>query len=785
VKKQALLFIFCAQVLWSGICQGQRVAIVLSGGGAKGLAYIGALKALEENGIPIDYIVGTSMGGLVGGFYAAGYSPQQMEELVVSQRFQNWVKGELEETDKIRIFQEGLDPSVVNLRVAFDTLSAANIKANTLIKDPCLQLALLDELSKATALSNNNFDSLVIPFRCVTSEIFMRKEVVIGRGNLNEALRATMAVPLFFSPQKIDSVYLFDGGLYNNFPVKTAKEIFKPDVVLGFNVSDKVFSEYPYKEADRFMNTRLLSYLLLSRSDTAQLDSQDVYIQPQLESFSSMGFSDAKRMIEAGYKSTMAKMPRIKAAIAERRDSLYYDARRVAFLKKEKEYVIDQVEVRGFKNAGELENFFKPDTAGIYPMKSIRNGYFILEQSAAYDHFEPSLAYNKTKATYQFRLHLKHNKDLKIGLGGVISNRPISYLFLSLDKDFFFRKRYNLYSNGYIGVFYLSNYTRVRIYFHTFRTTFFETSFTYNKWDYYQTSDLLSLRAENQSVLKQDEINAKLSLRKAVRKKGIASISTAYVASESNYSIISELNQGDTLSYSKIHLFQGRIEYENSKQNRMQYASSGHFLTIDLNYYYGMERFEPGTIEKRLNGLQWESGHKEETDRTWVALQIRLGKYFRLNKRYSIGLFSQNYFSTQPLLFNHKASAFYAKPFMPIVDSYTLYYEDFRSFNFIAGGLVNIVTLRKNLDLRAEIHPFYNLSPVEFNGPLGSEGIDKQYIGGTPEFRFIAAGGLVYHSVLGPIAVQATYYDTELLGASKFGFVVHAGFLLRNKRWDD
>lgn len=785
MKRQALFFIFCTQVLLSSISYGQRVAIVLSGGGAKGLAYIGALKALEENGIPIDYIMGTSMGGLVGGFYAAGYSPREMEELVVSQRFQNWVKGELEESDKIRIFQEDKDPAIVNFRVGFDTVSSTSIKANTLIKDHCLRLALMDELSRASARANNNFDSLVIPFRCITSEIFMQKEFVISKGNLNEALRATMAVPLFFSPQKIDSIYLFDGGLYNNFPVKTAKDIFKPDVVLGFNVSDKVFSEYPYKDADRFVDTRLLSYLLLSRSDTIQLDSQDVYIQPELSAYSSMEFSEAQGLINMGYKSTMAKMPRIKAAIKERRDSLYYGARRAEFLKGEKDYVIDHVEVRGFKNAGELEKFFKADTSGNYSMKSIRNGYFILEQATAYDHFAPVLTYNRQKSTYQFHLNLRHNKDLKIGLGGVISNRPISYLFLSIDKDFFFRRRHNFYSNGYIGVFYVSNHTRARVYFHTYRTTFLEGSFTYNKWDYYQTSNLLLLRTENQSVLKQNEINAKISLRKAVRKKGIAGISAAYIGSEANYSIISALNPGDTLSYSKLNVFQARAEYDNSKLNRIQYASSGYFFNVDLNYYSGVERFEPGTLEKQINGLEWQTGHREEAGRSWFALQLKIGKYFRINKRYSVGVFSKNYFSNQPLFFNHKSTAFYAKPFMPIMDSYTLYYEDFRSSNFIAGGLVNVVTLRKNLDLRAEIHPFYNLNPVEFNAPTGGVGVDKQYYNSTPELRFIAAGGFVYHFVLGPIAVQATYYDTEALGKNKFGFVIHAGFLLRNKRWDD
>lgn len=784
MKRQAFFLLFFVLSFFSHTIVAQRVALVLSGGGAKGLAYIGALKALEENGIPIDYVMGTSMGGLVGGFYAAGYSPKEMENIVTSQKFQNWATGTLEEEHKISIYQQMLeDPSMVNFRVGVDTAFVSNVKANMLIKDYGLNLGLMQHLYHASANAKYNFDSLFIPFRCVTSEIFTQSEVVLASGNLNEALRATMAVPLFFSPQKIDGRYLFDGGLYNNFPVSLARETFNPDVIIGFNVSDKNFSNYPYDKDEIQMDSKLLNNLLVSKSDTTQLGEKDIYIQPQVQNYSATDFSAAKQLIAIGYIETMAKMPLIKSRIQERHENNYYSEKRKAFINHEPLANIEKVELRGFKNAGELEKYFKKEKTTGYSMSSICDGYYSLAQSSSYEKFSPSLVYDTLRESYQFNLNLKHNKDIKIGLGGVISNRPISYLFLSVEKDLFLNRRYNFYTNGYFGIFYLSNHTRARVYFPSLNTAYIEGSFTYNKWDFVQTSNLFQLGMETQSILKQNEINAKLSVKSAVRKKGIIGLSAGYVNSQSNYSIIAALFPGDTLSYSNIHMFQGRAEYMNSKLNRIQYASKGYYFQTDINYYNGVEHFEPGTLEKQVNRLFVQESY--EADRNWFAFQMKGGKYFSIKNKYSIGLSFQSYFSNQTFFFNHKATAFYAKPFMPIMDSYTLYYEDFRSSNFLSVGLTNIFSIQKKLDLRAEIHPYYNLWPVKYNKPTGGTGIDGQYYAETPELRFVAAAGMVYHFFLGPIAIQATYYDTEVLGTSKFGFVIHAGFLLRNKRWDD
>ena len=223
-----LLILFCTSITLSGWTQ--KVGIVLSGGAAKGIAHVGVLKALEENEIPIDYIVGTSMGGIIGGCYAAGMSPGQIEEIVLSKEFLNWVSGQAEEGQTYNYFRTDETPSFIRLNLSLD--SAFSVLFNTsLANDLSLNFALAEKLAQPSAIAHNNFDSLFVPLRVMASDIFTQTEVVLDRGVLSDAVRATQTVPFFYNPIRIDGKYLFDGGVYNNFPVDVAERIFKPDVL--------------------------------------------------------------------------------------------------------------------------------------------------------------------------------------------------------------------------------------------------------------------------------------------------------------------------------------------------------------------------------------------------------------------------------------------------------------------------------------------------------------------------------------------------------------------------
>ena len=209
---------------------------MLSGGGASGLAHIGVLKALEENKVPIDYITGTSIGALVGALYASGLSPLEIEQLVKSNNFNRDVNGIIE--DKYLYYFKQKDPnsSWITMRFSSGAIVQSSLPTNLISTIP-LDLGLMELLSGPTAVARNNFDSLFIPFRCIASDIASKKQIIFSRGNLNEAVRASISYPFYIKPIKVDEKLLFDGGLYNNFPSDIMYNDFYPDIIIGSNVS--------------------------------------------------------------------------------------------------------------------------------------------------------------------------------------------------------------------------------------------------------------------------------------------------------------------------------------------------------------------------------------------------------------------------------------------------------------------------------------------------------------------------------------------------------------------
>lgn len=161
--------------------QQQKVGLVLSGGGAKGIAHIGVLKALEEHNIPINYIVGTSMGGIVGGCYAAGMSPKEIETMVLSDDFLRWVNGQPEPGQTPHYFAHDENPGFIKLNFNLDSTLTAKINSS-LANDVSLNFALAEKMAQAEAISKRNFDSLFVPFRAMASEVFTQNQVVLGSG---------------------------------------------------------------------------------------------------------------------------------------------------------------------------------------------------------------------------------------------------------------------------------------------------------------------------------------------------------------------------------------------------------------------------------------------------------------------------------------------------------------------------------------------------------------------------------------------------------------------------
>ncbi len=293
----------------------KKVAVVLSGGGAKGVAHIGALKIIEEVGIPVDYIVGTSMGSIIGGLYAIGYTPAQLDSIVSGQDWTFLLSDQVAHKSK-SISERQKDETYV-LSVPFKKEISKEITGG-LIKGQ----NIANMFSKLTIGYHDSidFNKLPIPFACVAQDIVTGEEVHFHSGVLSTAMRASMAIPGVFTPVRLDSMVLVDGGMVNNFPVNVARNM-GADVVIGVDVQSDLKPASELNSTGTILG-QLINLLGLENYKKNKEDT-DTYIKVNVEGYSTASFtSNAVRALvqrgEEAARSQQEELARLKKIIGLR-----------------------------------------------------------------------------------------------------------------------------------------------------------------------------------------------------------------------------------------------------------------------------------------------------------------------------------------------------------------------------------------------------------------------------------------------------------------------------------
>jgi len=753
------------------LAHAQKVGLVLSGGGAKGLAHIGILKALEENNIPVDYITGTSMGGIVGAMYAAGYSPAQIEKVALSTDFQDWVSGRYNSDYSFFFQKKSTNPSIFTAKLSVDSNLRMSFRSN-LVNDIPLNFALMELFSQASAIAKDDFDHLFVPYRCMVSDVLSQTSITVAKGSLAEAVRGTMTVPLVYRPIKLDDKYVFDGGLYNNFPVDVMKESFHPDVIIGSNVSAKTYNEYPKNEDDRLMN-RLMMFMLLSKSDSTLIGEKGVYIQPDLTGYSVTNFNPVAGLIKQGYDATMAEMPRIRQKIARRVNINELMTRRNEFNNRKPNMLFSGVTVTGVNQDQKryVERLFKRDKK-IFDISDIRQGYYKLVADETFETIYPKISYNPVSDSYNFEIVARPQKSFKIDFGGNISTRPISNVFLGVQYHYLNRKSYTFGANLYSGRFYESVQLNGRIDYPSRLPLFLAAELTYNNFDYYNTSSIF-IENPHPTYIQQADRKADLKLGFPLNRNTRVILSSAVISNSDRYSPSNSFSLGDVLDKTTFTGSRSAITFEQNTFNRKQYANRGRNFLLSFNYYTGRETYSPGNI----GGTSLLATPRDPVFRhyrQWFNLKISDDNYFLKSRRYTLGYQAEAVLSNQPLFTNYYSTLLAAPAFYPLQDSRSIFLENFRATSYLAGGIKNVYTLRRNLDLRAEGYVFL---PYEKFTQTGFQGVAHRKALST--WQYAATAGLVYHTPVGPISFSYNIYDDPI---KRNGVLLHLGYLIYNKR---
>lgn len=271
-----------------------KVGLVLSGGGAKGLAHIGALKVIEESGIRIDYIGGTSMGAIIGGLYAAGYTPDQLDSIFNKTNFNILIQDKIPRRSKS--FYEKQESEKYALNLPFDRFKLG--LPTGLSKGQNLYNLLNKLTSHVSHISD--FSELPIPFFCVSTNVETGEEIILDKGYLPRAIAASGALPSVFNPVVIDDVIMIDGGVVNNYPVKEVRNK-GMDIVIGVDVQDTLKTRDELQSAYRIL-TQINNFSFI-RAMREKRGLTDVYLHPDIKDFTVLSFEDGKKIIESGIAS--------------------------------------------------------------------------------------------------------------------------------------------------------------------------------------------------------------------------------------------------------------------------------------------------------------------------------------------------------------------------------------------------------------------------------------------------------------------------------------------------
>ncbi|MGY8820666.1 MAG: patatin-like phospholipase family protein [Pseudomonadales bacterium] len=299
-----LLFLLILLVPLAGFAETQpRTGLVLSGGAARGLAHIGVLKALEEQGVQIDAIAGTSMGAVIGGLYAAGYSVDELEKLALELDWQQVLSDDPPREDiPFRRKQDDRD-FLVKRKLSFRDDGSLGLPLGVIQGQ---NLALLLERLLVHASDIRDFDRLPIPFRAVATDIANDKKVIFRSGHLPQAIRASMSIPAVFAPVEIDGRLLVDGGMVDNVPMDVARDM-GVDRLIVVDIGTPLLPREQLLTVVDVLNQSIT--MMTRRNSEAQLATlrpEDLLVQPMLAAFGSTDFGRAEQLIDAGYRAADA-----------------------------------------------------------------------------------------------------------------------------------------------------------------------------------------------------------------------------------------------------------------------------------------------------------------------------------------------------------------------------------------------------------------------------------------------------------------------------------------------
>ncbi len=763
-----ILFLLLMQSL-----PAQRVGLVLSGGGAKGATHIGVIKALEENNIPIDYITGTSIGAIIGSLYAMGYTPDEMLELLLSDEFGYWQTGTVED-EYIYYFKKPANtPEIAHFSITVsDSMQIkTSFLPNSLINPIQMNQAFMGLFAQATAKAGWNFDNLFVPFRCVGSDVYNKKAVVFKNGDLGDAVRASMSFPFVFKPIWKDSVPLFDGGIYDNFPVTPMKEAFNPDFIFGCAVAGT-----KNEPSENIYNQ--LETMIMQKTEYDIPEEEGMMLKFSFPNVSLLDFPKAKELMDEGYKRTMELMDSIKSRVPREVTPEAVNERRRVYKENLPPLIFRNIHVTGVNESQRtyIEAQLHRDINGDFTMEEFRRAYFKMLTYSKIKEIVPHAVYNRKDKRFDLYLDVSTTDEITIAFGGNVSSHQANQLYLGLGYQNISTFATDLNADFQMGNSFDGVLLNSRFYLQTRIPTYINVQGVFSNKKY---SESQSLFYEDivPSIIKQKELYMSLKFGFPFLNKAKTEIGVAYGRLNDYYFQTSNISfPNASFDRSWYNIFSGSLNIQRNSLDFKQYATSGRRQSLTAIYALGTENYSPapGSYQKSFS----------EARHSWLQVKAHWQHYHVMSSRFNMGFLGELVLSSKNLMNNYTATVLQAPAFTPTPHSEIVFNEAFRANQYAAAGISPVFKISRIVHLRADLFGFAPFNEIKKENPADVDKyMDVPYYGKfLRSFEFMGEAAFVVQLPFASISIYANGYSYP---SKNFNFGLNIGYLIFNPKMLD
>lgn len=664
--KNILIAILSTLLSVASVQAGGKVGLVLSGGGARGIAHIGVIKALEDNDIPIDYVAGTSMGSIVGSLYACGWTPDSMINMMRSPAFLDWSSGVISPGKLNLVSLPDNTPDWVSGSFGGGKKSKddAVVFPASIINPTPMNIEFLQLYEQYTKACKGKFDNLFVPFRCVFSDVYGKHKVVCRSGSLGQSVRGSMSFPLVYQSIEVDGVLAYDGGIYDNFPVGVMHDDFHPAFIIGVSVStpDKKVS------AGDNMYTELEN-LIIQNNDYSLNPEWGIKIQVPVSQFGTLSFDKASEIYHIGYETGLQYVDSIKKRMSFRRTPDEVNHRRNVYAANLPAVSFDSISTPGIDGDGRryLLSVFRGrgDEKTELTLSDVYRSYYEAISQGDVDEILPEADGN----TLVLKSKLKN--PWRYSAGGWLSTGVGSYIYGSMGFHSLRRNSIDSYLSVWLGQSYFAAYIKGKIRLGAYNPSYIAVDGMFARKKYYDGLPFF---------FSSDNITSFVS------HSAFGRVSYQIGCGQSGYSGIS-LSYGTEYGVRNAKL---SLEYVYDTLNERTFPSSGRNVRLGIS---GM----------RL------SSHREETQHQSLGrlkAEALWNNYYPLGRYFTLGMLAEGGISAGRRFSDARTDYMTSTAFGPIETLDDCYLSQLRGDDYVAVGAIPIWSPMSRIQVRGEAYAY-------------------------------------------------------------------------------